>query len=108
MKKRTLKEHRTLTLLSPQELSDVFGVSVRTIQRVEKAEEGSGKFGSSFLETVVGNPKPVGTQRLLKPTTLWGYFTPKEIGENVLNHAPIPDTHHECLPISGVSEKSSL
>jgi transcriptional regulator with XRE-family HTH domain len=34
--KKTLKEHRTLKQLSQQELSDESGISIRTIQRIEK------------------------------------------------------------------------
>lgn len=69
---------------------------------LKKEEFESGKYNGSVWGTAVGEQKPVGFYRTLKSLALWGYFSSKEIGKNVLNYDPIPGEYLGCIPLSDV------
>lgn len=71
-------------------------------------EANSPKFASQVWGTAVGEQKPVGFYRSFKSLALWGYFSSKEIGKDVLNYDPIPGDYLGCIPLSDVGNTWSL
>jgi hypothetical protein len=68
----------------------------------------SPKFNGSVWGTAVGTQEPVGFYRNLKSVALWGYFSSKEIGLNVLSYDPVPGPFQGCIPLVEVGNTWSL
>lgn len=77
-------------------------------QLLRKEERDNPKFNGRIWGGAVGDQKPVGVYRTLKSLALWGYFSSKTIGEEVLNYDPIPGTYLGCIPLEEVGNTWSL
>lgn len=75
---------------------------------LKAAEANSGKYNGQVWGTAVGIQKPVGFYRSIKSLAIWGYFSSKEVGLNILNYDPIPGDYKGCVPLSEIGNSWSL
>jgi hypothetical protein len=75
---------------------------------LKTAEANSGKYNGQVWGTAVGIQKPVGFYRSIKSLAIWGYFSSKEVGLNILNYDPIPGDYKGCVPLSEIGNTWSL